>query len=418
MDSPDQGAYGIPVSAIILEEDELTMKVAAIGGQYKGTIDRPKNQLKGTWVQGGNSFNLDLKRVEKLEKPNRPQTPEPPFDYLAEDVSFPNKEAGHTLAGTLTLPASGLPIATAVMITGSGPQDRDETIFQHKPFAVIADHLAKNGIAVLRFDDRGVGESGGSSQFATSADFATDVRAAVNFLKDDKRIDAGKIGLIGHSEGGLIAPMVAEDGDIAFIVSLAGPGIRGAELLVEQQALIMRAQGSSEELIALNYRYSGPVLKFIADTPDSAAAAQKIKDFRESFRASLTTKERVTAAPILGSDSQMEQGLRQVLSPWFRYFLAYDPAPAWSQTNCPVLALNGTLDLQVPATDNLQAIEAALLAGKNPPFEGHALGNLNHLFQKATTGSVLEYGKIETTIEPKVLKLISDWITKTAGESP
>lgn len=412
LDSPDQGVTGIPVSEVVLAGDSLHLQVAAVAGRYYGELQPDGETITGIWQQPAGAWPLEIKRSDKPIEFNRPQEPKPPFPYIEEEVSYENPEAGISLAGTLTLPTSNGPFPVALLITGSGPQDRNEAIFNHKPFLVIADYLTRRGIAVLRVDDRGVGKSTGNFATATSVDFASDVRAGIAYLKSRKEINRKQIGLIGHSEGGLIAPMVAtQSKDVAFIILLAGPGLPGRDILLLQGALIARANGVSDSLIAKSQAMSKVVYDIIAQEPDSATAAEKIRAASEEAWQQFSETERAEYAKLAGDPEQaLERNIKQMLSPWFRYFLTYDPRPALQKVKCPVLALNGEMDLQVPPQENLREIGAALRAGGNRDVKTQELPGLNHLFQTSKTGSPSEYGKIEETFSPMALELMAQWI--------
>jgi uncharacterized protein len=357
-DSPDQGVRGIPVESIGYEEGRLVLELPSVQARFEGRL-MGENEIEGSWSQGGAALPLELERVEEVVGPNRPQEPEPPFPYVAEAVRYPNLDAGIHLAGTLTLPEGDGPFPAVALISGSGAQNRDSEVFGHRIFLVLADHLTRQGIAVLRSDDRGVGESEGIFQEATSRDFAGDAAAAVAYLRARPEIAPEAVGLVGLSEGGMIAPMVAaESDDVAFIVLMAGPGLTGEEILHLQADLISRAMGV---------------------TPET----------REGW----ITSQKSTAG-----------------GPWFRFFLVHDPRPVLRQVRVPVLALNGELDLQVPPAENLGAIEAALREGGNPDFTVRELPGLNHLFQTATTGSPMEYAQIEETMSPKAMDMVARWI--------
>ncbi len=296
------------------------------------------------------------------------------------------------------------------MITGSGSQDRDETIFNHKPFLVIADFLTRRGIAVLRVDDRGVGKSTGSPAKATSKDFVGDVLSGVDYLKSRKEINHDQIGLIGHSEGGLIAPMAAvESPDVAFIVLMAGPGLTGEQILYKQSALIGKVDGKSDEEISQNLDLMKKLYHVVKDEKDSAVASVKLHKVFDNYYESLSDKEK---KEIKNSGQNFDLQIKTIMSPWFRYFLTYNPVPVLEKVKCPVLAINGSKDLQVPPEEDLAAIKKALEEGGNKNFEVKELPGLNHLFQPAKTGSPLEYGKIEETISPEALKIMCDWILK------
>jgi pimeloyl-ACP methyl ester carboxylesterase len=329
-------------------------------------------------------------------------------------VVYDNPAAGNRLAGTLTLPRTAAPHPAVLLITGSGQQDRNEALLGHKPFLVLADYLTRRGIAVLRVDDRGVGGSTGEVAKATSADFATDVRAGVAYLKQRKDIDARRVGLIGHSEGGMIAPMVAAGSkDVAFIVLMAGTGVPGEEILYEQSALILKANGASEAAIARNRAAQEKMYAIAKTEKDDAVAARKVREILRQLAASP-----VTGTAAKGEDAAAEAQVKMILSPWFRYFLAFDPRPTLRKVRCPVLAINGEKDLQVPPKANLPAIRAALKAGGNRDHTEKELPGLNHLFQACKTGSPTEYSQIEETFNPAALQAMGDWIVAQVTSDP
>ena len=413
MDSPDQNATNIPVALFTQTDDSLKFEVpSAYGsGKYAGKIEKDSMVVVGKWTQLQMSLPLNLRKVEKLTEVKRPQTPHEPFPYKAEEVVFNNPTANIQLAGTLTLPTGEGKFPAVVMVTGSGKQDRDETIFNHKPFLVIADYLTRNGIAVLRYDDRGVAESKGNFSAATSADFAIDAISAVEFLKTRNEIDSKKIGIIGHSEGGMIAPMAAiNSDDVAFIVLLAGPGLTGKDLLVLQTELILKAEGTDPEKLAKSVKQNKEAYEIVVNSPDSLTAYKRLEEMYQKDYASLTDSEKKNPE---NSRAVFESNVKILLSPWFRFFLKYDPKPVLEKVKIPVLALNGEKDLQVPPKEDLKGIEEALKAGGNKNFKTVELPGLNHLFQTAKTGSRSEYGKIEETFAPEALKIIGDWIRET-----
>lgn len=412
LDSPDQGATGIPVAEVVVAGDTVRFEVTAIGGVYSGVANEDGSKIEGTWSQSGQSLPLVLERVEEAPEVNRPQEPEPPYPYKAEDVRFENAGAGVTLAGTLTLPEGAGPFPAVVLISGSGPQDRDEALMGHRPFFVLADYLTRRGIAVLRFDDRGVGASTGDFAAATSVDFAGDARAGVAYLATRDEVDVGRIGLAGHSEGGLIAPMVAaEESGVAFIVLMAGPGLTGEEILYAQGALINRANGTPEEAVGRNRAVQERLFAVLKEEADADTAGERLRAIMREQAEALGADERAATGD---TEAAIEAQVRQLNSPWFRYFLTYNPAPTLARVSCPVLAINGEKDLQVPAQENLRAIEAALQAGGNANYEVHELAGLNHLFQPAETGSPTEYAGIEETFSPTAMALIADWILQRA----
>lgn len=402
MDSPEQGARGVPLAKVTWVKQAVTITSTAPPFRFAGTRSADGQAIKGTFTQNGLEMELNLKKVVQATPLRRPQTPKPPFPYKTIEVSFPNPaEAAVVLGGTLTVPEGTGAFPCVVFITGSGQQDRDETLFAHKPFAVIADDLARRGIASLRCDDRMIGKSKGDVLKATSASFATDIEAAVAFLKTRPEVEKAKIGLIGHSEGGIIAPMVAAkpENGIAFIVLLAGTGVPGDQILLEQAALLAKAQGASEAAIAATRSVQEKLFPIAKAEVDSQKALEKMA-------AALGITD-VKAIP----DSVKGQ-LKALTSPWMHYFLSYDPAPALTKVTCPVLALNGTKDLQVPVRQNLPAIEKALKEGGNKDVTAVSLPDLNHLFQHAKTGGVEEYSQLEESFSPSVLNLIGRWITE------
>ncbi len=409
VDSPDQSAMGIPCGRVTLAGDSVSVDIPIVQGHY-GALFSSDTLLTGTWSQLGGRYELSLIRGARPVEYARPQLPQPPFPYSEEEVTFTNKVENFTLAGTLTLPPGPGPFPAVVLISGSGQQDRDETIFMHKPFLVLADHLARHGIAVLRYDDRGVGGSGGKYTHATSLTFADDTEAAVEYLLQRPETDRLKTGLMGHSEGGLIAPIVASRrSDIAFIVSLAGPGVKGGELMLKQAADMLTANGTPEEEVDETIRINSTLFTMVTKTPDQRTFAREAMAWysRELETQGLTPEE------IKEKMSVFTQGVVTLNNDWMRYFIATDPAQFWSAARCPVLALNGMKDLQVNYEMNLPAIKRAARKGGNRKVKTVALPELNHLFQRAETGSTMEYATIEETFSPVALDLISSWIRKT-----
>ncbi len=410
MDSPDQGAKDIPVFSTSFENKIVKIELPNAGIQYEGTLNK-ENIFIGTFKQRGLSFPLNLTK-DKIEKDkvSRPQEPKKPFPYYSEDVKFENKKDSIVLAGTLTLPAKDGTYPAVILISGSGPQNRDEEMLGHKPFLVLSDHLTKNGIAVLRFDDRGTSESTGIYKGATSFDFASDVKAAIEYLKTRKEINKNQIGLAGHSEGGIIAPMVAaKSKDVNFIVLLAGTGIRGDQLLLLQQELVGKAAGMSNKDVQEEKVINRGAFDIIvrADDPDSLKMEltsyfeQIVKDTSESDRPEGMSK-----------NEYLNLIVNQFTGPWMVQFIKYDPSIALEKVMCPVLAINGEKDLQVPSKVNLMAIKEALEKGGNKDVTTKELPNLNHLLQECETGSPNEYAVIEQTISPLALDEITKWILK------
>jgi uncharacterized protein len=406
LDSPDQGAKGIKIGPVTIDGNSIRISAARLKGKYNGTF-RNDTLIEGKWTQAGMTYPLDLGKMKTAFVLNRPQEPKPPYPYSVEDVVFRNEKAGINLGGTLTIPAGNGPFKAVILITGSGAQNRNEELMGHKPFLVIADYLTRNGIAVFRFDDRGVGKSEAGPAGSTSADFATDAEAALNFLKKDPRINPSMIGLAGHSEGGFIAPILASrDPDVAFIVSLAGTGVSGEQIILKQAYDISKASGTNEKELKSSYALSKKLYGIIRKEPDNAkAVSQMLAEVKKSL-----AREKKSGEETKKLTDQFLAGTATITSPWFRYFLFTDPATFWKKVKCPVLALNGEKDLQVDADINLPAIEKALKKGGNERIKTVRLAGLNHLFQHCKTGLPAEYGEIEETISPEILRIMSDWI--------
>ncbi len=407
LDSPDQGATGIPVTETIFENNELRLTMENLNASFSGTYDDEK--ISGTFTQNGFEIPLILQRdaIEKITK-NRPQEPSKPYPYTSDEITFQNTEANITLAGTLTLPKSGDIHPAVILISGSGPQDRDETFSDHKPFLVLSDYLTKRGIAVLRFDDRGYGKSTGDFGAATSADFATDVASAVTFLQSRTDIDNSKIGLVGHSEGGIIAPMVASNSnEVAFIVLLAGTGLRGDKLLLKQQQLIGSAMGMSNKQLTNNQEISTEAFQLIIASTDSESLKTDLKESLTSSIAAIPDNE--LPLGVTKSEKSIANLVNQLASPWMTYFIKHDPAMVLENVKCPILAVNGEKDLQVPS-ENLNSIKQAALKGGNKRVTTVAFPNLNHLFQECETGAPTEYSIIEQTFAPIALETVTEWI--------
>jgi len=407
--SLDQTSEGIPVSGLTENAGTVTLKVPSIAGAYYGTLNADRSELAGEWKQGGATFPLTFKRVAEAPALHRPQDPKKPYPYREEEVTVPNPAAGIKLAGTLTLPPGEGPHPAVVLITGSGPQDRNESLMGHHPFLVLADHLTRNGIAVLRCDDRGIAQSTGDFSKAVTTDFADDALAAVAWLRSRKEIDPLKIGLIGHSEGGIVAPMAAvrEPDHIAFIVLLAGVGVPMEQLLARQGADLARAMGESKEKTEKSVAVQRALFTMLKATPDDATAQKLALEIMKKQVAEYLPEERKAVG---FSDAMIEGQSKMIATPWFRKLLIYDPRPTLRKVQCPVLALNGEKDLQVAANENLAGIQEALFEGESMHFETVPFPGLNHLFQTCTTGAPTEYGEIEETIAPIVLEKISSWI--------
>ena len=408
MDSPDQGAKGIPTTKTDFENGVLKITAEKLKMNFEGNLEND-TIVKGSFVQNGFTFPLNLTRglVEK-QVLKRPQEPQKPYSYYSEDVRFENTKDTVALYGTLTLPNKDGKFPAVVLISGSGPQNRDEELMGHKPFLVLSDYLTKNGIAVLRYDDRGTAKSKGIFSKGTSFDFSNDAEAAFNYLLTRKEIIPNKIGLMGHSEGGLIAPMIAaRNKNVAFVVMLAGTGLSGDQIMLLQQELIARADGAKESDIEKTKSTNKAVFDIVRKNENPKNLNAELTSYLKN------ELEKDTAlAKSLGMsvDDYINSTLKQITSPWFQYFLKYDPQTALTQVKCPVLAINGEKDLQVPPKENLSAIKKALKKGGNKNFLTNELPGLNHLFQECKTGSPLEYNDIEQTLSPLALEEILHWI--------
>lgn len=406
LDSLDHGVPGLPATNITLKESAFHFEIPVLAGVFDGTLNAAKNVITGEWSQSELKQKLEFKRSDQPLELRRPQNPVKPYPYREEEVSFVNAAAGVTLIGTLTLPKGIGPFAAAVLIGGSGVQDRDEQLANHKPFLVLSDYLTRKGIAVLRYDKRGAGRSTGSADACTTVDLAGDTEAAINYLKTRKEINPKRIGLIGHSEGAIIAPLVvARSRDVPWIVLLAAPATKGDETLLRQSELIARAGGLSDEQVAASLSFDKQAYDLVRKEKDTVVLADKLKALvKESGLDS--------ALP----PAVLEPQLRLMTSVWFRFFLDYDPLPNLQKVDCPVLALYGEKDLQVPPKYNLPLLQKALAEAGNGHVEVHQLPGLNHLFQHADTGSPAEYAAIEETISPEVLQIIGNWLVPRPKE--
>lgn len=412
-DSPDQAAYGLKCDTTFLSGEDLTIKMKDLMASFTGKmID--ESTIKGTFTQRA-ALPLTLKKVEKVSERIRPQTPKPPFSYKSEDIIYSNADKTLSYGATITIPEGAGHFPAAVMITGSGVQNRDEDILGHKLFAVIADYLTRNGFIILRVDDRGMGKSTGKFNEATSADFANDVNAGVDYLLSRPEVDKMKLGLIGHSEGGMIAPMVAtQRKDINFIVLLAGPGVKIIDLMTEQGGAVIRSSGASEKAVEAYKPLYNAMATAIVNASDTTTALASVK----KLMADWTGKTNKTLLRELGMKDEKSQNdiavslVRTMSSKWFKYFLSFDPQSWLQKLNCKVLGLNGDKDIQVISKQNLPGIEKALKKSKSPLYETKELPGLNHLFQHCKKCTVEEYGELEETFSPAALKIMADWLIK------
>jgi hypothetical protein len=400
--SPDQNAYDLPARAN-WQNDSIYITIQSMQATYKGKLLNDST-IQGEYKQGMYLLPLTLIKTTKISAPKRPQHPIPPFNYYTEDVVFENTADSILLAGTLVLPKKEGVFPIVVLVNGSGPQDRNSEIIGHKIFLVVADYFAKQGIGSLRYDDRGVGKSKGNFAKSTSMDFAKDAEAAVNYLS--KRAETKSIGIVGHSEGGLIAPIVAaRNKSVNYIVLLAGPGVSGDKILLEQSYLIAKVQGATNA--DEDRATSQKIYEIIRTEHHIDSIKNKIFHIAYSMqKASDTTK---TA---LQKKQETQAMVYAITTPWMLNFIRYNPADNLKKVTCPVLAANGDKDLQVPADINLKNIKKLVKSNGNKKVTIKKYKNLNHLFQTTNTGNPAEYGKLEETFNEQVMKDVAAWILK------
>lgn len=395
VDIPLQGVANKQLKDVRSSRAGVSFALADVPGdpKFQGTYDQGADRIAGDFVQGGTTFKLSLERG-KVAPLNRPQEPKAPFPYKAEDVTY--RSGDITIAGTLTKPEGNGPFPAVLLITGSGPQDRDEELFGHKPFLLVADTLTRAGYAVLRTDDRGIGGTGGKLDDANYTDLANDAAAGVGFLRGRPDIDPARVGLFGHSEGGYLAPLVAArpDSGVAFAILMAGPGVPGADVLVEQTRLITAANGAPADVVDNQVRETAE-LAALLKVGDVAGA-------KELVRKQNAAKPADQRAP----EAEVTAGI----TPYLAALVAYDPAPALNALRIPVLAFYGGNDLQVPPGQSEQPMRAGLAA--DPDATVHVFPGLNHLMQPTETGLPTEYATIETTISPEVLTFVTGWLTQ------
>lgn len=424
-DSPKQKAFNLACGEVIVKEDSVILMMPIIKGKYAGMLSEDKKKMTGNWNQGPATMPLLMKKtsdVVTVKEIKRPQTPRPPFPYKSEDVEYDNADRSVHFGATFTVPLPDpnanyfrAPVyPTVLLITGSGKQDRDETIYDHKSFAVIADHLTRQGIAVLRVDDRDIGKTTGNFNTATSADFAKDVEAGLDYLKTRQDVDTGNIGLLGHSEGGMIAPMVAtKRTDVKFVILLAGPGVKISELMEQQSVDMATANGTparSMEKYRLLYR---ELVTTIVNEPDTAKAYSKAVDVFDNWQKDKSALLVMGTTGVKDEKSKtrfIQAFVKQLSNPWYNYFLKFDPAEYLTKLHCPVLALNGEKDIQVSAKQNLAAIRSHLEKAGNTNFKSLEVPGLNHLFQHCKKCTADEYSELEESFDPGTLDIISGWI--------
>ena len=406
VDSLDQGIQGIPATQVSEKDGQLKLAIDTFQAEYHGTLSGNKNEITGTWTQNDAAEKLDFRRSSKPLELRRPQNPVKPYPYKEEEVSFASAEGKATLAATLTIPQGAGPFPGVVFIGGSGRTDRDESIAGHKPFLVLADALTRQGIAVLRYDKRGTAQSAGDYEQASMQDFAADAQAAFAFLTSRKEIDLKRTGVLGHSEGGILAAMVAARGnDVNWLVLLAAPAATGERTLLKQSELIARTGGLPEEQIAHSQQLDRMAYAAVRSEKGPAALEARLKE--------LVEKSGLNGAM---PPAALQEQMRLMTTPWFREFLDFDPEPVFAQLKCPVLALNGDRDLQVDADDTVPLLRNAYEKSGNKDFTVAQISGVNHLFQHAPSGSPALYGAIEETIAPEVLKAIEHWLAQHTAQ--
>jgi pimeloyl-ACP methyl ester carboxylesterase len=412
MDSPNQRAFGILIDEVTFRNDSLKLKVKSLGLSFSGL--KNGQQIKGTFNQGAFSTELKLNREEKEVKEEsqlkRPQEPKAPFPYQEEEVQFLNERDSIVLAGTLTYPKNKTNFPVVILISGSGAQDRNSEILGHKPFLVTADYLTRNGIGVLRFDDRGTGASEGDFSSSTSLDFMEDVRAAVQFVKNKENLKSSKVGLYGHSEGGMIAPLLADTypNAVDFLVLLAPPAVAISELMLKQQELVSLASGIEAEEIELNAKINKEAYALINAYDENETSSLK-NELRKYFNGVIEVYPEITENMSMGKPQYIKAMVSAYSNPWMVYFLKYKPETHLKNLKLPILALYGEKDVQVSAPENAKKMKSLILK-KNLKNEVITFPKMNHLFQTSETGNIAEYAEIEETISPKVLLKVKDWI--------
>jgi pimeloyl-ACP methyl ester carboxylesterase len=409
MDSPDQGAKGVPLGGVRVEGDTVTIDLAKFKAEFVGKFAGDGKKLAGEWKQAGRAFPLELARVETPSELRRPQMPTKPYPYVEEEVTIDHPAAGIKLAGTLTRPRDGGPFPAVVLVSGSGPQDRDETLFGHKPFLVIADHLTRNGFAVLRYDDRGVGKSTGDHGAATTADFATDAHTALKYLRGRADINPRRAGFLGHSEGAMIAPIVAagRPDEVAFIVLLAPPGLPGDEILADQLVAILKAGGATEHELNLRRAMQQKLLAVGKQGGTKEEVTKKLVAAAREYLDSLRPEDR----KLVEQDVKAEvDDFEPLVTPWMAHFVRYDPRPTLMKVKCPTLGLIGQYDLQVTPAANLPPLRRAFAEAGNNRVTLKEMPGLNHLFQRSKTGLPTEYATIEETFAPEALDEVTNWL--------
>lgn len=419
LDSPDQNATGLVANGVAFAGDTLNIDLSTIMARYSGVMTADGGAISGTWYQGGAVVPVTLRRSggEGTASARKSQEPSPPYPYRAEDVSFVNPRGKNRIAGTLTIPEGKGPFPGVLLLTGAGAQDRDASAFGHRPFLVLADYLTRRGVAVLRIDDRGVGGSEGSHARATLLDLSDDAVSGIAYLRARNEVSQAHIGVLGHGQGSSVASVAAVrmPEAVSFLVLLAGIGLPGDQLLLLQSAMMAKQQGAGVAQIEKQEDIQSRIYAALKQPGDSAVVAERIRPIVGELMQLIPDEQ---ANAMGGREVATDRQIQALLSPSFRSMLVHDPRTALRQVKCPVLALSGGKDVQVPAQENLAGIEAALRAGGNKDVTVRTMPGLNYLLQACDTGSIAEYAAIEETISPEALQAIGDWIAAHAGIAP
>ena len=417
LDSFSEGLLGLPID-LSQKDSAFNFELAMTKASYHGEFSDDRKSITGKWKQRGNELDLNFKQVELSKtrdpKAKRPQTPKAPFPYKSKLITFNNDKDSVKLAGTLTIPQGTGPFPAVILISGSGGQDRNETIFEHRPFWVIADRMTRAGIAVLRYDERGIGESTGTFATVNSMDLSHDIEAGIEFLKGRDEIDAARIGLIGHSEGGYLGPMVAaRNKSVAFLVSMAGSGVTGKEIIRSQSRLMLGSLGQPKKEIDYAVNLSMKMIEVVEanKAADRETLVKKMEQRLEQYVA-----ENEPSEEFKNTIGSQKAAYATYANPWFRFFLTHDPRLDLRKVKVPVLAFCGSKDLQVDADLNLPEIEKALKEAGNQDFTIMKVEGLNHLFQKTETGRVSEYAHLEETFNEDLLETMVQWVVKRSSK--
>jgi len=409
---PKQFIYDMKAETKLIE-DSIIITIKNLKAEYIGVWNDTVQTYFGTWKQGNQNIAVGFNKIKKTELSflERPQTPQLPFGYIEKNICIENKKENSTLCGTLTLPDNQNQHKLAILITGSGAQDRNEEIAGHQPFKVIANYLTNQNIAVFRYDDRGYGESKGNFSKSTTYDFMTDAYAVVNYFKDYPNIDAKSIGVIGHSEGGMIAMMLAAKypKDIAYIISLAGPAINIKSLMLKQSEEINRAAGIKETDITWMRELNSKSFDIAIKSKDITSLRKQIEELFESYSTALTQEQK---EELMLNQQGINLAVMQLSSDWMKYFLTFEPSKYLRKIKCPILALNGTKDIQVDCDENINGFKNYINPKKCKNLETHKMKDLNHLFQTAENGAVEEYFYTSETFSVKALQIIVDFINR------